>query len=88
MDLRAFEGELRELWDLGYQEIKGVIVDLSEHGRCEQVAAYYMQHSNAPGPVFEFKRRLAELYGIKRYDSEERVAKQNEYWNQVFEDHV
>ncbi len=83
-DARSFERDLRKIWDLGHQEVKGLIVELSHHGRCEQVAAYYMEHSNAPGVVIEFQRRLAELYGISSYQSSDRVSKQNEYWERAF----
>jgi hypothetical protein len=88
IDVHAFERELRELWDLGYQDIKPLIEELSNHGRCEQVAVYYMEHSNGGRVVSEFQGRLAEVYGIDWYYSDDRLAKQAAYWERTFADHV
>jgi hypothetical protein len=88
MNAHSFEREIRELWQLGYQDIKELIEELSHHGRCEQVAVYYMEHSNGGRVVSEFQGRLAEIYGIDWYYADDRPAKQAAYWERTFADHV
>ncbi len=84
-DTGQFEHELRDLWTVGYQELKGIMIDLAGHGRFQEVAAYYMEHSNAPGVVSEFQRPLTELYGVRSYhhspDFEEKKAA---FWERAF----
>ena len=74
------EKELRDCWDTGYQELKGIIIDLSKRDHYRYLAAYYMEHSNAPGVVAEFKPVLAALYGIKYYDGPEREHGRKAFW--------
>ena len=76
----AFEKELRDCWGIGYQELKAVIIDLSKKETYRYLAARYME-SGCPGVVMEFKRTLAEMYGIKSYDhSPDREEKRKAFW--------
>ena len=83
-DARSLERELRKLWNVGYQELKPLIYAMAQHGRYQEVAAYYMEHSNAPGVVSEFKPHLAALYSMKSYNAADRAEKQKAFWDRVF----
>lgn len=77
----SLERELRDVWSIGYQEIKDIMIDIvKRHERYHYIAIYYMEHSNSPGVVSEFKRTLADEYGIASYDHGERKAAQKEFW--------
>ena len=80
IDVGAFEMSLRECWNLGYQELKDIIIALSKLDDYVYLAAYFMEHSNAPGVVSEFKRPLAKLYGITHYSSPNRESAQRDFW--------
>ena len=77
-----FEQELRECWNIGYQELKDIVIELFKRPEYQRMAAYYMQHQNTPGPVSEFKPHLAKLYGVEYYDSPETKAKRKAYWSE------
>jgi HJR/Mrr/RecB family endonuclease len=81
-----FEHELRQLWGLGYQSVKDIMIDiLSNHAEYAHLAAYYMEHSNAPGVVSEFQQPLANLYGLNSwYNDEEKEIKRAAYWDNAF----
>ena len=83
IDTGAFERELRDTLDTGYRELKDIALALSEITRYRYIAAYYMQNQNAPAPVSEFKDRLAELYGIKRYDHADPDGKRKKFWERA-----
>ncbi|HMP03888.1 MAG TPA: hypothetical protein PKD86_09350 [Gemmatales bacterium] len=84
-DAHSFEMELRDIWSTGYRSMKDFALAMSEHGRYQEVAAYYMEHSNAPGVVSEFKPCLAKLYGIASYDhATDRESKRCEFWRRAF----
>lgn len=79
------EFELRQLWDIGYQSLKGIMIDiLTNHSEYEHIAAYYMERSGSAGVVSEFKTPLAKLYGLSWYHHEEREAKCAAYWENAF----
>jgi HJR/Mrr/RecB family endonuclease len=80
------EHELRDLWGLGYRSLKGIMIDMvSNHPEYAHLAAYYMEHSGAPGVVSEFQEPLAKLYGLRswRYDGD-KESKRTAYWNEAF----
>ena len=81
-----FEHELRQLWRLGYQTLKDIMIDiLSNHPEYAHLAAYYMEHSNAPGVVSEFQEPLATLYGLTSwYYDDDTETKRTAYWNDAF----
>lgn len=80
-DVGSFERELRDLWDVGYQELKSIVRDMANHGRCEELAVYYMENSNSSvGVVMEFQAPLAKIYGITHYHAKDREQRQREYW--------
>lgn len=83
IDTGAFERELRDTLDTGYQELKQVALSLSKMPRYQHIAAYYMQNQNATGPVSEFKDRLAELYGTKTYDHFDSDGKRKKFWERA-----
>jgi len=77
-----FENKLKECWNVGYQEIKDILIDLiKRYPRFRYLALYYMQYQNAAGPVSEFKITLAEQYGADYYGSDEYEAKKKEFWD-------
>lgn len=80
IDCQRMERELRECWGIGYQELKDVILDMSKRTEYERIAAYYMQHQNALGPVSEFKFRLGQLYGVRHYSSKGAKEGCEAYW--------
>ncbi len=79
-DVGGFESELKECWNLGYQELKGIAEDMSKNDRYRYLAIYYMEHSNTPGIVSEFQPLLAKAYGISWYYDTDREKKQVEFW--------
>lgn len=84
IDPGMLERELRDCWGIGYQALKGIIIDLAKMGRYRLVAAYYMQHQNVPGPVAEFKKPLAQLYGTRGYDHFDKEGKRKTFWENAF----
>jgi hypothetical protein len=84
MQSMVLERELRDCWGIGYQELKDIIIDLAKTDRYRLVAAYYMQHQNAPGPVSEFQKPLADLYGTPHYDPFDKDGKQKAFWENAF----
>src|SRR3954471_21648518 len=79
-DAAALEQELRQCWSTGYREIKDNMIQLLATDEYPLVAAWYMEHSNAPGVVVEFQAPLAKLYGVASYHSPEREEKQRQFW--------
>lgn len=59
------------------------MIALAANARYREVAAYYMEHSNGPGPVMEFQSTLATLYGLDRYYAEELDERRKAYWDGV-----
>ena len=81
------EHELRECWNIGYQELKGIVLDLSKRDHYRYLAAYYMEDGHGVGVVTEFKGRLAELYGIESYDNcPNREEKREAFWKTMIAD--
>lgn len=78
------EQELRDLWGIGYQELKDVIIDMVKKNTFPELAVYYMEHSPGAGVVCEFQRPLAEIYGISHFHHADREQKRQEYWARVF----
>ena len=82
----SFERELRELWKVGYQEMKSIARDMLNKERYREVAAYYMEHSNSgTGVAAEFKLPLASLYGVRSFETPERERMQERFWTSVFD---
>ena len=79
-DTGLLENELRECWDVGYQELKSILKDLiKKQPKFLHLALYYMQflgHS----PVAEFKSTLVTHYGADRYGTDDFKAKQKAFW--------
>ncbi len=83
-DTHSFERELRDTWSLGYRELKDIMCDMLKHERYREVAAFYMEHSNAPVVVSEFKQPLASLYGVRSYHAAECEEMRRKFWAGVF----
>lgn len=85
-DALHLEMELRRCWDLGYQELKGVMIDMvAHHQEYAHLAAWYMEHINPTGVVVEFQESLEKLYGVSYwYHDPQREEKARAYWEQVF----
>ncbi|QDV62187.1 restriction endonuclease [Crateriforma conspicua] len=80
------EAELRSIWDLGYQEIKDVMIDMAEHHtELTHLSAFFMEHNNPMGVVSEFQETLARLYGLSGWntDSNQESARKA-YWERAF----
>lgn len=79
------EKELKDCFNLGYQEIKDIIIDLFAQERYKCLAAYFMENiDTSVGVVSEYHESLAKLYGIDWYYADDRVEKQNAFWNAFF----
>ena len=77
----TFENQLREVWNIGYQEIKDVMNDIVKHyPRFKFVAIYYMENSNPGGVVSEFQDTLASEYGLPSYDRCTIDSLRHKYW--------
>jgi hypothetical protein len=76
------ESELRKCWNVGYQALKGIMIDLSKLPRYRYVAARYME-SGCPGVVTEFQRTLSELYGMDSLLSRDKKAKKEAFWGKL-----
>ena len=84
-DAQALEYELREVWGIGYQELKDVAADMVKQDRYREVALFYMERSNpGTGVAAEFKPVLAKAYGVRSYDQPDRDAKREAFWADVF----
>ena len=80
-NVSVMDHELKEIWNIGYQELKGVIIDMFEnHERYRYVAVYYMEHSNATGVVGEFQDPLADAYGITHYHDDMLAESRQRFW--------
>lgn len=77
---RTLEHELRDLLGTGYRELKDVMLQLFLSPKYTLLAAYYMQHIDAPVVVAEFKPTLAAFYGVEDFDSGECRAKRTSFW--------
>ncbi len=90
IDALALEFELRESLGIGYQTIKGVMIDiLQDHPEYDHLAAYYMEHIHEAihgmGVAAEFKRPLARLFRMTSWDSDPRKErKRADYWENAF----
>lgn len=82
MDARGFEMELRECWDVGYQEMKSLAEDLTKNERYLYVAAYYMEYSNGSRDMIasELKSVLEDLYGFNWRESRDLDAARDKFW--------
>jgi hypothetical protein len=83
IDVMAFEQELKDLWDLGYQDLKPIMIQLSKKTEYVFLAARYME-GGSPGVVSEFQGTLADLYGVTYYYANDREQKQKEFWERAF----
>lgn len=79
------EHELREIWGIGYQELKGIMIDLSRLPDYQLLAVRYME-SGFPGVVSEFKSTLAKIYGMEDFDIDrnEREQFRKRFWERQF----
>jgi len=73
-----FEEKLKNAWNAHYTELKQPMIAMLKHKKYYLVAIKYME-SQFPMPE-EFKIPLAEIYGIRYYDSPECKAARNAYW--------
>ncbi len=82
MDARGFEMELRECWDVGYQEMKSLAEDLSKNERYRFVAAFYMENSNGSRDMVAsvLKDVLEKLYGFDWHVSRDYEAARDKFW--------
>lgn len=84
----SLELELRKMWDMGYQTLKDVMIDMLSHSEYAHLAAYYMENSGLAGlesVVGEFQRPLAELYGLSSWYNDSRKDElRNAYWEKTF----
>ena len=80
----SLEDELCEAIGTGYRGLKDFVEDLLRHPDHRHVALYYMQYSNASGPVVEFWGPLADAYGVSSYHADNREAAQESFWHSFF----
>lgn len=84
VDARLLDQELRECWNVGYQELKNIVIQLLDDPRFGLVAASYMENINGRLVVSEFKTPLAELYGLEVFDSPARDKQAKAFWTKAF----
>ena len=79
------EKELKQCFNLGYQGIKDIIIDLFARERYKQLAAFFMENiDTSVGVVSEYHKPLAKLYGIKSYYADDREEKRKAFWDDFF----
>ena len=83
LDERGLEMELRELWGLGYQELKGIMIDLSKEQEYSLLATRYME-TGFPSVISEFKATLANVYGLPTFHVADLEAKKKEFCERQF----
>ena len=54
----SLETKLRQVWRIGYQELKDIVIDMLKQPKYRDLALYYMEHVYATGPPSEFKPYL------------------------------
>ena len=74
-DVWALEKELRDCWDIGYQELKGIAIDMLKNERYRHVSIYYMEHCKSIGIISEFQRSLTDVLGASRFSEIEQASK-------------
>ena len=80
----AFEMELRDALSIGYREIKSIALDLFKEPRFKLMAAYFMQNNTGgTGVASEYKQALAELYGLRSYDSPGLDSARDDFWRRT-----
>ena len=86
INVSRLEHALRERWNIGYQSLKGIMIDMANnHPEYSHLAAYYMEHSNPTGVVSEFQQPLADLFGLTSWDFDDsKEGKRKEYWDNAF----
>jgi hypothetical protein len=82
LDFTAFERELKDVWNLGYQGLKPIIIELAARGEYTALAARYMEHG-WPAVVSEFKPPLAKLYGVRHFADERRDKGRRKFWEKM-----
>ena len=88
-ECRALERELGDLWGLGYQTLKDIMIDVvSNHTEYVHLAAYYMEHSGrmgSQGVVSEFQTPLAKLFGLSSWDYDTaKEERRKQFWENAF----
>lgn len=76
----SLEAEIKATLDVGYQEVKHLLIDLLKKPRYQTVAAYYLQHFAAPNQPSEAKLALGDLYGVGYYEHADRPQAQDAWW--------
>ena len=79
-DAMRLDRELQTCWNVGYQELKSIFMDMLKNEHYRHVAIFYMENVNNPVVVSEFQSPLAKVYGIRYYHAPERKQKQEEFW--------
>lgn len=74
------ERELRECWNVGYQELKDIFKDMLKQERYRYVAIYYMENISGAAVVSEFWEPLAEAYGVRYFRAPDMEQKCEEFW--------
>ena len=75
------ENELKECWDVGYQNLKLIFEDLALRDDYFYLAVFYRENSGqGSGVASEFQSGLARIYGIKDYNSDEREEAKKAFW--------
>lgn len=84
IDALGMEMELRECWNIGYQELKPIMEQLMARSRYTLLAASYMENSNGGQVVCEFQAPLAKLYGANYYAASDYDQKRDQFWARAF----
>jgi len=74
----SFEKDIRECWHLGYQELKGIMIDMMDDSKYQPVAVKYMTKGAV---VSEFQRPLKKFLLISNCHDELYENALKQYWN-------
>ena len=61
---------LQKCWNIGYRELKGIMIDMLANQRFRFVAIYYMENCNhGSGVISEFRPHLVKSFGLRHWNS-------------------
>lgn len=78
---RSFELDLCECWNVGYKELKFIMLDMLSHEKYKYLAVRYMEHTDGTGVKVEFQRHLADIHGVSEYNRLTYDKDRELFWN-------
>lgn len=75
-----FERNLRNCWNIGYQELKDIMKDVLKEEKYKYLAVLYME-AGGECVVCEFQAPLAKVHGLKYFTRDGLLANRHKFWN-------